>query len=97
MAIWRRRLALPEGLRAAHEDALEEAMAGLEEDYPVYVDECVCWFACFGCDALTCGLQAASAYCASQEETQLPVQAEVAQKGERKSRKIMTSRDPYSI
>ncbi|KAI0732880.1 hypothetical protein C8Q72DRAFT_815311 [Fomitopsis betulina] len=39
MAVWRRKLAVPEALRAAHEQGIEEAKADLDEDYPVYVEE----------------------------------------------------------
>lgn len=46
MAVWRRKLAVPEALRAAHEQGIEEAKADLDEDYPVYVEECVCLVFC---------------------------------------------------
>ena len=39
MAVWRRKLAIPEALRFAHEQEIDETKASLEEDYPVYVDE----------------------------------------------------------
>ena len=42
MAVWRRKLAIPESLRAAHEQEIEETKADLDEDYPVYVEEYVC-------------------------------------------------------
>lgn len=66
MAVWRRKLALPEALRAAHEQEIEEAKADLDEDYPVYVEEYVCLALCaLASSTLTCGLQAASAFGAS--------------------------------
>lgn len=52
MAVWRRRLNVPENLRSAHQQELLAAKAQLKKDYPVYVDEYVCIF-CYYIDILT--------------------------------------------
>lgn len=39
MAIWRRKIAVAEGFREMYPDAIDDALANLQEDYPVYVDE----------------------------------------------------------
>ena len=44
MAVWRRRLNVPENLRLAHQQDLLAAKAQLNKDYPVYVDEYACKF-----------------------------------------------------
>lgn len=41
MAVWRRKLTVPENLRLAHQQELLAAKAQLKKDYPVYVDEYV--------------------------------------------------------
>ncbi|KZT66026.1 hypothetical protein DAEQUDRAFT_768385 [Daedalea quercina L-15889] len=39
MAVWRRKLAVPESLRTAHEQEIQETKEDLDDDYPVYVEE----------------------------------------------------------
>ena len=39
MAIWRRKLNVPEAIREAHQDGILTVKMGLRKSYPVYVDE----------------------------------------------------------
>lgn len=39
MAIWRRKLPLPENLRVAYGRQLKQAIEGLQVTYPIHVDE----------------------------------------------------------
>ncbi|KAH9938059.1 uncharacterized protein B0H18DRAFT_1132611 [Fomitopsis serialis] len=39
MAVWRRKLSVPEALRETHDEDIQATKAELEADYPVYVDE----------------------------------------------------------
>ena len=41
MAIWRRKIPVPEILQTAYKDPIAETKAGLEPNYPVYVEESV--------------------------------------------------------
>ena len=41
MAIWRRKLAVPNNLRLAHQAQIKQAMAALRRDYILHVDEYV--------------------------------------------------------
>ena len=41
MAIWRRKIPVPEILQTGYEDAIAEVKAGLQPNYPVYVEESV--------------------------------------------------------
>jgi len=41
MAIWRRKIPVPEILQTAYKDDIAEVKAGLEPNYPVYVEESV--------------------------------------------------------
>ena len=39
VAIWRRKLPLPNNIRLAYGSQLKQATAGLQKDYPIHVDE----------------------------------------------------------
>ncbi|KAI0695730.1 hypothetical protein BC835DRAFT_1272884 [Cytidiella melzeri] len=41
MAVWRRKVPIPEGVRVANKDAIAHVMSTLPQDKVVYVDECV--------------------------------------------------------
>lgn len=41
MAIWRRKIPVPEILQTGYQDPIAETKAGLQRDYPVYVEESV--------------------------------------------------------
>jgi hypothetical protein len=43
MAIWRRKVKVPNNLRLAHQAEIKLAMTALRKDYVVHVDECVCF------------------------------------------------------
>ena len=39
MAVWRKKLTVPEALRMAHEQEIEATKEDLDDDYPVYLEE----------------------------------------------------------
>lgn len=41
VAIWRRKLSIPNNIRLAYQAQITQAMASLRKEYPVFVDECV--------------------------------------------------------
>ena len=41
MAVWRRKIQVPEILQTAYKDDIAEVKAGLQPNYPVYVEESV--------------------------------------------------------
>ena len=50
MAIWRRKIPVPEVLQTTYKDAIAQVKAGLQENYPVYVEESVIdSFLCLHC------------------------------------------------
>lgn len=42
VAIWRRRLPIPNNIRLAYQAQITQAMASLRKEYPVFMDEYVC-------------------------------------------------------
>lgn len=79
MAVWRRKLPVPESLRQAYEQDIMAAKENLEQDYPVYVEECV-YRICRSPPSLNFGWQiTAQAGGEAEKETQPPQQTEVAE------------------
>lgn len=46
VAIWRRKLRIPNNIRLAYQAQITQAMASLRKEYPVFVDEYVCEHGC---------------------------------------------------
>ena len=49
MAIWRRKIAVPNNLRLAYQAHIKQAMAALRKDYILHVDEYACLLLVVNC------------------------------------------------